>query len=58
MNRIVIMGGTSGIGLHLAEAYASMGWKVGVAGRKEAPMKELKEMVKELWRILRSSQLK
>lgn len=44
MNRIVIMGGTSGIGLHLAEAYASMGWKVGVAGRKEAPMKELKEM--------------
>lgn len=44
MNKIVIMGATSGIGLHLAEAYAAMGWSVGVAGRKEAPMKELKEM--------------
>ncbi len=43
MKKIVIMGATSGIGLHLAEAYASMGWMVGAAGRKETPMKELKE---------------
>lgn len=42
--RIVIMGATSGLGLRLAEAYAAMGWRVGVAGRKEAPMKELKEI--------------
>ena len=47
MNKIVIMGATSGIGLHLAEIYAAMGWKVGVAGRKEVPMKKLKEMFPE-----------
>lgn len=44
MKKIIIMGATSGIGLHLAETYAAMGWKVGAAGRKEAPMKKLKEM--------------
>lgn len=42
--RIIIMGATSGLGLRLAETYAAMGWRVGVAGRKEAPMKELKEI--------------
>ena len=34
MKRIVIMGATSGIGLHVAEALAATGWRVGVAGRK------------------------
>lgn len=38
------MGATSGLGLRVAEAYASLGWRVGVAGRKEGPMKSLKEM--------------
>ena len=42
--KIIIMGATSGLGLRLAEAYASLGWRVGVAGRKEAPMKALKQM--------------
>lgn len=45
--RIVIMGATSGIGLHLAETYAAMGWRVGVAGRNEEVMKKLKEMFPE-----------
>ena len=44
MKRIVIMGGSSGIGLRTAELLAASGWRVGVAGRKEAPMKKLKEM--------------
>lgn len=34
MNRIVIMGATSGIGRKVAEIFAGAGWKVGVAGRK------------------------
>ena len=42
--KIIIMGATSGLGLRLAEAYASLGWRVGVAGRKETPMKALKQM--------------
>lgn len=44
MKRIVIVGATSGIGLAVAEAYAAMGWRVGVAGRREEPMKQLKEL--------------
>lgn len=41
MKRIVIMGATSGIGLHLAEALAATGWIVGVAGRKRLKLDEL-----------------
>ena len=41
MKRIVIMGATSGIGLRVAEMYATAGWTVGVAGRKDGVMKEL-----------------
>lgn len=44
MKRIVIMGGSSGIGLRVAELLAASGWRVGVAGRKEEPMKKLKVM--------------
>lgn len=47
MRKIVIMGATSGLGLRIAESYAASGWRVGVAGRKEEPMKELKEMFPE-----------
>ena len=47
MKRIVIMGATSGIGLHVAEALAATGWRVGVAGRKVDRMKSLKEMFPE-----------
>lgn len=45
--KIVIMGATSGLGLRLAEAYASLGWRVGVAGRKDGTMKVLKDMFPE-----------
>lgn len=41
MKHIVIMGATSGIGLRVAEIYATAGWRVGVAGRKDDVMKEL-----------------
>ena len=41
MKRIVIMGATSGIGLRVAEMYATAGWRVGVAGRKDDVMKTL-----------------
>lgn len=41
MKRIVIMGATSGIGLHLAEALAATGWMVGIAGRKQLKLEEL-----------------
>lgn len=33
MNKILIMGATSGIGLHVAERLAAQGWMVGAAGR-------------------------
>jgi len=41
MKRIVITGATSGIGLKVAEMYATAGWKVGVAGRKDDVMRAL-----------------
>jgi short-subunit dehydrogenase len=43
MKHIVIMGATSGIGLRVAEIYATAGWRVGVAGRKDDVMKELQK---------------
>lgn len=42
MKKIVIMGATSGIGLRVAERLAQMGWLVGVAGRKEEALADLK----------------
>lgn len=33
MNRIIIIGATSGIGHEVAKIYRQMGWRVGVAGR-------------------------
>lgn len=41
MKKIVIMGGTSGIGLNVAERLAADGLMVGVAGRKVEVMKDL-----------------
>jgi len=42
MKHIIIMGATSGIGLRIAEIYATAGWRVGIAGRKDDVMKELR----------------
>ena len=47
MKRIVIMGATSGIGLRVAEMYATAGWRVGIAGRKDEVMKDLKNRFPE-----------
>lgn len=44
MKRIIIMGGSSGIGLRIAELLAAAGWRVGIAGRKEESMKKLKDL--------------
>lgn len=41
MKKIMIMGGTSGIGLNVAEKLASEGMMVGVAGRKVDVMQDL-----------------
>lgn len=43
MKRIVIMGASSGIGLAVAEAFASRGVMVGLAARKLEALKALKE---------------
>lgn len=42
MNRIIIMGATSGLGLRVAERLAEMGWLVGAAGRKDDVLNDLK----------------
>ena len=48
MKRIVIMGASSGIGLHVAEALASRGIKVGMAARHTAMLKTMKEKYPEM----------
>lgn len=41
MKRIVIIGATSGIGREVAKGYIKLGWRVGIAGRREEALKEL-----------------
>lgn len=43
MKKVVIIGASSGLGYDLGEALASRGVKVGVAARREEPLKKLKE---------------
>lgn len=43
MKKVVIMGASSGIGLRVAEAFASRGVKVGIAARHTTTMRALKE---------------
>ena len=43
MKRVLIMGASSGIGLRVAEAFASRGIKVGMAARHTETMRELKK---------------
>lgn len=42
MKKIVIVGASSGMGMRIATDFARMGWRVGVAARREEPLKELK----------------
>ena len=41
MNRIVIIGATSGIGLEIAKLYIAAGWHVGAAGRRRENLEAL-----------------
>lgn len=43
MKQIAIIGASSGIGRRVAEEFASMGWKVAVAARREEPLKQLQK---------------
>ncbi|MFA5444298.1 MAG: SDR family NAD(P)-dependent oxidoreductase [Bacteroidales bacterium] len=43
MKRAIIIGATSGIGKEVARILAEKGWKVGIAGRREALLKQMKE---------------
>lgn len=40
MKRIVIIGATSGIGKEVAKGYLKLGWRVGIAGRREEALRE------------------
>lgn len=42
MKKVIIIGATSGIGRELAKIYSSNGYKVGITGRRENLLKELK----------------
>ena len=43
MKKIVIIGASSGIGMRVATDFARLGWRVGIAARREEPLKALKE---------------
>lgn len=43
MKKIVIIGASSGIGARIATDFARMGWRVGIAARREEKLKELKD---------------
>lgn len=47
MKRIIIVGATSGIGNEVAKGYIRLGWKVGIAGRRQAALEELKATAPE-----------
>lgn len=47
MKKIIIMGASSGIGYEVAKNFIADGWKVGVAARREEPLKALKEKYPE-----------
>ena len=40
--KVIIIGATSGIGREVALIYIAKGWKVGVAGRREAELEALR----------------
>lgn len=44
MKKIIIIGASSGMGMRVASDFARMGWRVGVAARREEPLKELKAL--------------
>lgn len=51
MNRIVILGATSGIGLEIAKLYIAAGWQVGAAGRRTENLETLRASAPEQVKI-------
>lgn len=47
MKNIIIIGASSGIGMRIATDFARMGWKVGIAARREDRLKEIQELYPE-----------
>lgn len=43
MKKIVIVGASSGLGQRIAMDFARAGWRVGIAARREAPLRAIKE---------------
>lgn len=43
MKKIIIIGASSGIGMRVATDFARLGWRVGIAARREEQLKSLKE---------------
>ena len=43
MKRAIVIGATSGIGKEVSRILAAKGWKVGIAGRRETLLKQIKE---------------
>ncbi|MDE6485122.1 MAG: SDR family NAD(P)-dependent oxidoreductase [Duncaniella sp.] len=48
MRRIIIVGASSGIGNTVARDFIEMGFKVGVAARSEAPLRQLRDLNPEM----------
>lgn len=44
MKKIVIVGASSGLGARIATDFARMGWRVGIAARREEMLKEIKAL--------------
>ncbi len=44
MKKIIIIGASSGMGKRIACDFARLGWRVGIAARREEKLKEIKEM--------------
>lgn len=47
MKKIVIIGASSGLGQRMAMDFASAGWRVGIASRREAPLQAIKDAYPE-----------
>ena len=42
MKKIIIIGASSGMGMRVATDFARLGWRVGIVGRREDRLKEIK----------------
>jgi short-subunit dehydrogenase len=42
MKKVIIIGATSGIGYEVAKGYLKLGWRVGIAGRREDALEKLR----------------